>query len=262
VPTPALLIVAAAVAPSPWATVLVVVALAIAYASPYLAGVAGWSVSPGHFAERYGLIIIIALGESMVSIGVGATAEAITWQVVTGVVLGVFILAAMWWMYFDVVSRVAARRLSEVTGLERNAMARDSYTYLHLPMVAGVVFAALGLKKAVGYIAGDQGHDWTDSLHGIPVWALHGGPALYLLSLVAFRLRIVRSLGRSRSLALVVLLASAPIGAHIGALMDLLLVTAIMAALIAWEAVRYAETRHRIRHLEDHRPSAPEQPAI
>jgi hypothetical protein len=108
----------------------------------------------------------------------------------------------------------------------------------------------------LGYVAGDKGHDWTDSLHGLPVWALHVGPALFLLALVLFRLRNVRSLSRTRPVAIVALVATAPLGEHIGALVDLLLVTVILAALITFEAVRYAETRHRIRHAGHHDPSA------
>ena len=221
---------------------------------------AGGCTRPGHFSERHGLIIIIALGESIVAIGVGATAVPIAAPLIMAAVLGILLVATMWWVYFDVTALAAERRLARAEGVERARIARDAYWYLHLPMIAGVVFAALGLKKVLGYIGGDDGHDWTDSLHGLPVWALHGGPALYLLALIAFRLRNVGSLSRSRLVAVVALLATAPLGEHIGALLDLLLVTAIMAALIAWEAIRYAETRHRIRHLDGHHPSE-EEPA-
>ena len=171
-PTPILFIVAAAVGPGALRTALIIIGLVIAYAAPYVAGVDGWSVEPAHFSERYGLIIIIALGESMVSIGIGAAEERIGWQLVIGVVLGVFILAAMWWMYFDVVSKVAEQRLSQVSGPERNAMARDSYTYLHLPMVIGIVFLALGLKEALA--APDEPLHLSQQQRAIPP-ARHAG---------------------------------------------------------------------------------------
>lgn len=236
-------------------------AVAVDYAGTQAIGAGGWRLySPGHFTERHGLIIIIALGESIVAIGVGASAVPVSTPLIVSAVLGILLVATMWWVYFDVTAVAAERRLARSDGVERARIARDAYSYLHLPMIAGVVLAALGLKKVLGYVGGDGGHDWTDALHGLPVWALHGGPALYLLALIAFRLRNVGSLSRSRSIAVVALLATAPLGEHFGALPDLLLVTAIMAALIAWEAIRYAEARHRIRHLEGHH-APDEEPA-
>ncbi len=236
-------------------------AVVVDYVGTQAIGAGGWRLySPGHFSERHGLIIIIALGESIVAIGVGATAVPIAAPLILAATLGILLVATMWWVYFDVTALAAERRLARAEGEERSRIARDAYSYLHLPMIAGIVFAALGLKKALGYVGGDDGHDWRDSLHGLPVWALHGGPALYLLSLIAFRLRNIGSLSRSRPVAVIALLATAPLGEHIGALPDLVLVTAIMAALIAFEAVRYAESRHRIRHLDGHQPSEQDEP--
>ena len=231
-------------------------AVAVDYLGTQVIGAGGWRLySPGHFSERHGLIIIIALGESIVAIGVGASAVAISTPLILAGILGILVVATMWWVYFDVTSLAAERRLARAEGVERSRIARDAYSYLHLPMVAGIVLAALGLKKVLGYVGGDDGHDWNDALHGLPVWALHGGPALYLVSLIMFRLRNIGSISRSRSVAVVALLATAPLGEHMGALLDLLLVTAIMAALIAFEAIRYAEARHRIRHLDGHQPA-------
>ena len=226
-PTPILFIVAAAVGPGALRTALIIIGLVIAYAAPYEAGVDGWSVEPAHFSERYGLIIIIALGESMVSIGIGAAEERIGWQLVIGVVLGVFILAAMWWMYFDVVSKVAEQRLSQVSGPERNAMARDSYTYLHLPMVIGIVFLALGLKEALA--APDE------PLAPLLSLALYGGVALYLLAHVAFRWRNIHSINRQRLVVAIVLLILIPVGAVIPALASVAVVAVITNALVVYE---------------------------
>ncbi len=243
--------------------VLWLAAVVVDYVGTQLIGARGWRLySPGHFSERHGLIIIIALGESIVAIGVGVTAVAVSWPIVIAAVLGIGLVAALWWPYFDVTALAAERRLSRAVDEEQTRLARDSYSYLHLPMVAGIVLTALGLKKVLGYVAGEGDHDWTDSLSSLPVWALHGGPALFLISLVLFRLRNVHSISRSRSVACVVLLATAPLGERIGALPDLGLVTAILVALITWEAIRYAEARHRIRHLEDHHPTPqPSEPA-
>ena len=118
---------------------------------PYLFGSEGWKLVPGHFAERHGLIVIIALGESIVAIGVGA-AGALTFGIGAAAVLGVALTAALWWTYFDVVAIVSGRRLVDAEpGRVQNEMARDSYSYIHLLMVAGIVLVALGLKKTIGH---------------------------------------------------------------------------------------------------------------
>lgn len=237
--TPALMVVAALLGPGPERTAVVVVALLIAYATPVVVGVKGWQVSPGHFAERYGLIVIIALGESLVSIGIGAAEEPIGWAVVVGVTLGVLIAAGMWWLYFDVVARVAERRLAEVTGPARNAMARDSYTYLHLPMVVGIVFLALGLKKALAHP-----DEPLKILLGV---ALFGGVALYLLAHVAFRLRNVGTLNVQRLVVAVGLLVAIPLATVLPALWSVALLAVVVNGLVVFEGVKYRESRAAIR---------------
>ena len=108
----------------------------------------GWRVEPGHFAERHGLIIIIALGESIVALGVGAAGLGLDAGVVVGALLGLAVAAALWWAYFDVVATVAERQAARGdAGARRPAIARDSYSYLHLPMVAGIVVFAFGVEE-------------------------------------------------------------------------------------------------------------------
>jgi low temperature requirement protein LtrA len=222
-----------------------------------LIGASGWRLAaPRHFSERHGLIIIIAIGESIVAIGVGATDLAISAPLVIAAILGVTLSAMLWWVYFDVTAIGAEQRLAAATGAERAALARDAYTFIHLPMVAGIVLMALGLKKSLSYIGGAAGHSWHDSLHGIPQWALHVGPALYLLALVAFRYRNIRTIGETRPIAAAVLIATAPVGSHIPAMWDLVLVTAILIALVAFEATRFRETRHRVRFGNEASPPA------
>ena len=175
------LLVAAASADGPLQGGLWLLALVLDMTGPAFFGVEGWKLSAHHFAERHGLIIIIALGESIVAIGVGVEG-VIDLGVVTAAVVGTVIAAALWWLYFDVVALVATRRLAEApAGRAQNAMARDSYSFLHFPMVAGIVLVALGMKKTLG--------DVTDPLKIVPAAALLGGAALYLLAHVAFRLR-------------------------------------------------------------------------
>jgi low temperature requirement protein LtrA len=165
-------------------------ALVLDTGGPFLFGADGWKLVPGHFAERHGLIVLIALGESIVALGVGArtTIDAVA---VVAAVLGVIVAATLWWVYFDVTALVAERRLSNVKeGRERNELARDSYSYLHFPMVAGIALLAVGLKVTIK-------HD-GDPLELVPTAALLGGSAIYLLAHVAFRLRNVRSLSGRR----------------------------------------------------------------
>jgi low temperature requirement protein LtrA len=176
-------------------------ALALDMAGPLLFGSEGWQLSPEHFAERHGLILIIALGESIL---------------------------------------VAARRLERAEpGREQNEMARDSYSFLHLPMVAGIVLVALGLKKTLEHV--------DDPLKLVPAIALLGGVAAYLLAHVAFRWRNVHTLNRQRLGLAVLCLALVPVAVEIPALASVTIVTALLAALIAVETHRYGEARERVR---------------
>jgi len=216
------------------------VALGPDMGGPFLFGDEGWKLVPGHFAERHGLIVIIALGESIVAIGVGAK-TVIGAGIVAAAVLGVVVTAALWWVYFAVVAIVAARRLARAEeGRERNEIARDSYSYLHFPMVAGIALIAVGIKRTIGHV--------DDPLKLIPAAALLGGAALYLLAHVAFRLRNMRTLNRRRLVCAIVLLALLPAGAALPALVTLGILAALLSALIAYEALRYAEVRDRVRH--------------
>jgi low temperature requirement protein LtrA len=214
-------------------------ALALDMAGPMLFGVEGWKLVPGHFAERHGLIVIIALGESIVALGVGAQL-GVDAGVVTAAVLGIAVAAALWWLYFDVVALVAARRLSRAAvGREQNSMARDSYSFLHLPMVAGIILLALGLKKTLG--------DVGDPLKLVPAVALLGGTALYLLSHVAFRWRNLHTLNRQRLVCAILLIALLPLAVEVPALLIVGILAAVLTTLIAYEAIRFAELRARIR---------------
>lgn len=214
-------------------------ALFLDMAGPYFFGSEGWKLVPGHFAERHGLIVIIALGESIVAIGVGAAHE-LDLGIAAAAVLGVGLTAAMWWVYFDIVAIVSARRLAETeAGRVRNELARDSYSYLHLAMVAGIVLAALGLKTTIGHFGGH--------LHAVPAFALLGGVALYLLGLVGFRYRHIRSINRRRLLLAIVLLILVPVATEVPALLALAIVNGALWALIAFETRGYGEGRQRVR---------------
>jgi low temperature requirement protein LtrA len=215
-------------------------ALALDMGGPLLIDSSGWRLEPGHFAERHGLIVIIALGESIVAIGVGAEA-GVDLGVVVAAVLGIVLAAALWWLYFDVVALVAERRLSNApAGRVRNEIARDSFSYLHFPMVAGIVLVALGLKKTIGHV--------EDPLKLVPAAAMLGGTAIYLLAHVAFRWRNVHRFSWQRLIAAIALVALLPAAVELPALATLAIVGALLCALIVYEARRFAELRERLRH--------------
>jgi low temperature requirement protein LtrA len=217
-------------------------ALVLDVGEPYLFGSEGWRLVPGHFAERHGLVIIIALGESIVAIGVGAGAE-MTWGIAGAATLGIAMLAAMWWTYFDVVALVSARRLANAPeGKVLNELARDSYSYIHFPMVAGIILVALGLKKTLGHV--------DDPLDTVPAFALLGGVALYLLGLVAFRFRHVKSVNWRRLALALLLVALLPAATELPALGILAIVAALLWVLVTVETRGYGEGRHRVRHGE------------
>jgi len=221
-----------------WATAIVV-----DVGSPLVTGTEGWHMSPGHFAERHGLVIIIALGESLVALGVGVASDELTPRIVAAVLVGFVSVACLWWLYFDVVAIAAERRFTSAPIAERNDIARDSYNYFHLPMVAGIVLLALGLKKVFA--------DLDSPLKLTIATALFGGVALYLLGHLLFRRRNMHSWNVQRAVALVVLLALVPLGTAVPAWVSLVLLTSVLIALVTYEALHFAAGRRALR--TDHR---------
>jgi low temperature requirement protein LtrA len=219
-----------------------VAALTIDYLGPVTIGVGGgWRVAPEHFAERHGLIVLIALGESIIAIGVGAGFE-LEAGVIVGAVLGIVVVSALWWLYFDVAAIFARRRLMQATGVELHRLALHSYSYLHLPMVAGIVLFALGLKTTLDHFG--------DALDAVPAVALCGGAALYLLGHIAFLFRTTGRLFRRRTIGAVALLVLVPVALVVPALAAVALVGAVCSFVVAYEAIRYRADRVRVRHPE------------
>jgi low temperature requirement protein LtrA len=217
-------------------------ALTIDYLGPVVIGVGGgWRVAPEHFAERHGLIILIALGESIIAIGLGAGFE-LGRGVIVASLLGIAVVSALWWLYFDVAAIFAKRRLVQAHGLELHRLALHAYSYLHLPMAAGIVLFALGLKTTVG--------DVGDALDTVPAVALCGGAALYLVGHIAFLLRTTGRVFRRRTIGAAALLALIPLALVVPALAALALVSAVCAFVVAYEAIRHREHRVQVRHPE------------
>ncbi|HUR22610.1 MAG TPA: low temperature requirement protein A [Acidimicrobiales bacterium] len=217
-----------------------VVGLAVDWLGPAVIGMgSGWTMAPEHFAERHGLIILIALGESMIAIGVGAGFELRT-SVIIGAALGMVVVSALWWLYFDVAAIFARRRLAQASGLEQARLARDAYGYLHFPMIAGIVLFALGLEETLAHV--------SEVLDPVPAVGLCGGAALYLLGHVAFLYRTTGRVFRRRSFGVVILLALTPVALTVPALAALSMVSAVCAFVVGYEVIRYREARLRVRH--------------
>jgi low temperature requirement protein LtrA len=215
-----------------------ILAILIDWSTPLLFGTEEFHLDPGHFAERHGLIVLIALGESVLAIGAAAGITLSTGQVFAAL-FGIVAVAALWWAYFDIVAIVAERRLSEAGLGEQAPLARDAYSYLHFPLIAGIVLLALGLKETLA-VTGEP-------LDTVPALALCGGPALYLLGQIAFRERVLGTFSPHRALAAVALLALIPLALSADALGALAAVSAVLAMLIAYEAVHFREERARVR---------------
>ncbi len=226
-----------------------VVALIILYGGALIGAGAGWNISPAHFAERHGLIVIIALGESLIAIGVGAAGASLRAGVIAAALLGIVTIAALWWAYFDVYAIFGQRQLAETSGAARARLARDYYAYLHLPMIAGIVLFALGLKLTVEEV--------DEPLAAVPAVALCGGLALYFLTHVAMRIRLVYHvrdtpdrpgwIGPGRLVAGIVMVAAIPIALVVPALAALAVVTIVCCALVAWDVLHYREERTELR---------------
>jgi low temperature requirement protein LtrA len=237
-PSPTLLIVAGLVDDGTTRAVIWIVALTIDLAGPLVFGVRGFRVSARHFAERFGLIVIIALGESIVAIGAGVSSD-LDAGIIVAAALGVVVSCALWWAYFDVWALITETRFRQARGHSRILIARDVYSYLHLPMTAGIVLIALGIKKTIG--------DVDEPLKVAPAVALFGGIALYYAGHIGIRWRMTHTLFRGRLVALVVSVALIPLATEVDALLALALAAAVTSSVILYEALRYAEDRRRIR---------------
>jgi low temperature requirement protein LtrA len=239
IPGPALLVLAAFL-DGDAQIALWIAALVLDYGGPLAFGVRGFTVSPAHFAERFQLVVIIAIGESIVAIGTGVGDLALTAGVIAAALVGIALAVALWWSYFDVVALVAAHHFHAATGYDRSLMARDSYSYIHLLLIAGIVLVALGVKKTLAHV--------DEPLKSPAAFALMGGVAIYLAGHLAFRLRNVGTINTQRLIAAIAALALYPVATSVDALAALALAAGLMTALITYEAIVWSEARDRVRH--------------
>jgi low temperature requirement protein LtrA len=202
----------------------------------------GWRLrSAGHWTERHGLFIILAIGESVVAIGVGAAQQPISATLLLAAVLGVAAAVGLWWLYFDVASLAAEHQLAEVRGQARVRLAVEAYTYGHFPIVAGIVLAALGVEGVLAHA------DEAEPLGAFYALPLVGGVALYLVGQLLFKRRTHNALSLPRLVTVCVLLAALPAAIVLPPLVGLAGVVLILAALIVVETTRYAQIRRNLR---------------
>jgi low temperature requirement protein LtrA len=218
-----------------------VAALVSTYVGAGLSGSAGWRVFASHLAERYGLVIIIALGEAFVAIGIGAAGIGLGLGDIAAAILGLLVATSFWLAYFDFFSARGARTLADLRGPDRVALARDVYAYGHLPMIIGIVLFAFAMKIIVGNVG--------EELDSVVAFALCGGSALYLLTYSAVRSRVERrlSLSRGRFAAALLLLLVLPLATAVPALAALALVTVVWFGLHTYELVWWREARAELR---------------
>jgi low temperature requirement protein LtrA len=204
-------------------TVLWIAAIAVNYAGPYLTGVAGFTVHPGHFVERHGLVVIIALGESVVAIGAVGDDITVDWGLAGTALLVMALIAGLWWDYFAHDAEAGEHVLVAAEGAERARLARDLYSYLHVPLVLGVVFAAVGIHEVLVHR--------DEPLDPVFSWAFAGGVALYFAGLVGIRVRRGDPPGWPGVTAVVIALVMIPVGGEVDAIVTVTVLAAVSLAV-------------------------------
>jgi low temperature requirement protein LtrA len=194
-----------------------------------------WNVETAHFAERFQLFMIIALGETIVTTGATTAQLDLDAARVTAFGLAFLATAAMWWLYFNYVARIAQRRLE--LSPDRTTLARDAYTYLHVGMVAGIILAAVGDELVIAHP--------LDELPARQLAAIAGGPALYLAAHALFRLRMAGTLSWKRTLGAICCVAAGALGAFLPALAVGALLVGVLVGVIGTEHIAAARRRGR-----------------
>lgn len=229
---PCLLLIAAFL-DAPYREGVWVLAALIDLGGPLVLGVGGLRVLPRYFVDRHGSIIIIALGETIVQVGTGAHRHLNQPEVLAAVVLALLIAGQLWWSYFGLTDAAQARLMS-TPGPEQTRLARDAYSYLHLLIVAGIVFFALGVHLAI-----DKVFDPLDLLAAV---ALTGGVALAYAGDVAYRWRDHHRLATDRLIAAAASAALIAPALFAPALLTLAALVCIGAMRIGWETRHHPTT--------------------
>ncbi|GAB2950779.1 low temperature requirement protein A [Micromonospora polyrhachis] len=228
-----------------------VVALLVEYGVGAAVWRSGWTLrSAGHWSERHALIVLVALGESVISLGTGPNLRPglpLTWEILVATMLGVAVIAALWWAYFDTLALAVEQCLHQTQGPKRVSLARDAYTYLHLPLIAGIIMFALGLKRILAEIADPALSDWADTVDQADLYVLYGGVVLYELALNAISLRAFRTIRLSPAGAATMLLLLTPLAVQMPALIALGLLVIVSVSLVTLKVLRPAQSRREVR---------------
>jgi low temperature requirement protein LtrA len=224
----ALLVLAAVVAGGTAGYLLWAAAFALEWVTPLVTGIGGFRIAPGHFVERHGLVVIVALGESVVAIGIGAAGQPVDLALVSVAVLGLVLAACLWWAYFGGDDSRAEEALAAVPEDRRAAVAVRAFGYWHLPILLGIVALAAGLKDAIGHA-----HDPLDLAHAL---LLSGGAALFLAGDVLFRRALAIGPGHLRAAAAVLALATIPAGLAVSAVLQLTALGIVLCGCLAAES--------------------------
>ena len=237
--TGAALLLAGAIIGGPWQTWLWLAGIAVDILLTYTTSSGGdWRIqSPVHFAERFGLIVMLALGESIVATGVGAAREPVSVGILVGCGLAVILTLSLWWVYFDRADRAGEHALAKAEGVHRAGIGTDAYTYLHFLLIAGVIISALGVESVISHATDHE------ALGLFGATALFGGTSLYLVGHAFFWRRISGSWAWWRLGGAVMLLALIPIAAMLLPLVALALAVVVTAATAASDLIRSREER-------------------
>jgi low temperature requirement protein LtrA len=187
-----------------------------------------FEIAPAHFVERHGLVVIVAIGESVVAAGIGAAGLAVDAELVVAVLLALLVSAGLWWAYFGADDdEQAERALSGAPARRQPWMALEGFGIAHGFLLLGIVLTAAGIKKAIGHA--------YDPLETAQALVLGGGVALFLAADVAFRL--ILGLGRSphRAVAALLALATIPLGSEVAAVAQLAALVVVLGAALAGE---------------------------
>jgi low temperature requirement protein LtrA len=199
--------------------------------------------SPSHFAERHGLLLIIALGESLISVGAGAGSAVTRWPVLIAALLALTMALSLWWLYFENAAASAGRALARIPEPDRTRTGGSAYSLAHFLLIAGIIYLALGIQMVLAHLA----HHPPRHAAGTPLdWAsttaLFGGPALYLIGRALFLRFTVRHTPPAQILAAGIILALLPVARHLPALATIALVATTLIALVGYERITWQPT--------------------
>jgi low temperature requirement protein LtrA len=200
---------------------------------------AEWHISPSHFAERFALIVIIALGESIVAIGIATSELERDATYALSVVVAFVGVAALWWAYFDFTAVAAERSLRRASPAARGPLARDVFTFFHYPVVLGIILYAVAAKKTLEHP--------LDPLSEAGRWALGIGVASFLCAFALMRFRVLRRIAWERLGAAAVALVVAVLLDGADAIVTLGVVILVLILSVAVETARLREIRAALR---------------